>query len=127
MSKDDKELVTGGCIVSVLLALCFPGCYGCSKIKVADGHRDSTIRRVTETGVVYKTWEVESLGDGFRLNEGKASPETFDYTVRDGQVLDKVKKFNNGAKVRIHYDKYLAAWRPNGDSNYVITDIEEVK
>ena len=110
-----------------LIACCFGGCYGCSHVKTGDGYRDSTIRRGVETGLIFKTYEVESLGDGFRLNDGKASPETFNYTVKDPAIREQISNLPPETKARIHYQKMIIAWKPNGESRYIITKIEPVK
>lgn len=128
--KDDTSAI--GCIVTLaavgLLCLCFGGCYGCSRVQVADGYRDSTVRKLSYTGVLWKTWEVESLGDGlWHTADGKSmSPETFTYTVRDPAVLERLQTLPPGKRVRLHYQKFFAAWPPNGESRYFITAIEDL-
>ena len=134
MSKVDGEAVAGCCLIgalAMLFPLCFGGCYGCSKVQVSDGYRDSTVRKVSHTGVFWKTWEVEALGDGMRAATDKngavtMSPETFQYTVSDPAVLDKLRDLPPTKRVRVHYRKMLAAWEPNGESRYFITNVEDL-
>ncbi len=111
-----------------MLVLWGVGCCAGSKIHVADGWRDSTIRKVSETGMIWKTWEVESLGDGMRATDKGASvsPETFRYTVTDPTILARVQSLPSGKRVRIHYRKQFSQWAPSGESSYFITGIEEL-
>lgn len=124
----------GPCCVFALLLLVMPfvlgGCYGCSKVQVADGYRDSTVRKLSETGLIWKTWEVETLGDGMRAttqdNKTTLSPETFQYTVTDPKVVEQLRDLAPGKRVRVHYRKNLTVWSPNGESRYFITGIEDL-
>lgn len=124
-----------GCLVAIVSALTFVvaplGCYGCSHVKVSDGYRDSTIRKLSETGVFWKTHEAETIGDGYRMTEsgkdngpGNIIVETFGYTVRDPQAIEAVKMTPPGKRVRIHYTKYLVEWYPRGESRYELVKIE---
>ena len=70
--------------LALAAALLFGGCYSASLIHVADGYRDSTIRKLSESGIIWKTWEVESLGDGSSdvLTDAFLQPD-----VHSGQVV----------------------------------------
>ncbi len=133
MSSDSPPNWFMGCFITILTALCFGacfgGCYGCSRIEVADGFRDSTVRKVSETGVLWKTWEVETLGDGFRGTSGEngttISPETFRYSVSDSELVKRLQLLPPGKRVRIHYRKFLVEWAPRGESRYFITSVED--
>jgi hypothetical protein len=127
----EKQIGCGAVLgVALLLPTCFAGCYGCSKVEVSDGYRDSTVRKVSQTGVFWKTWEVEALGDGMRaVNTDKGAtltPETFRYTVSDPDVLAHIQNLPPGKKVRVHYRKYLGAWAPNGETQFFITRVEDI-
>lgn len=131
MDNDERAVLRLSALAVILLPLlCFGGCYGCAHIQVADGYRDSTIRKVSETGVIWKTWEAESLGDGMRVSTSdkgtSVSPETFQYTITDRDVLQQVQNLPPGKRVRIIYRKQLGAWHPRGESRYFITGIEEL-
>ncbi len=130
MSEDKKLTLLGCAAAAILLPACFGGCYAGSRVQVADGYRDSTVRKLSETGIVFKTWECETLGDGMRgsaSKEGGATlaPETFQYTVRDPAVLAKLRDLPPGKRVRISYRKMLFAWQPNGESRYIVTGVDD--
>lgn len=124
----------GGCVWTavafVALSVGFGGCYGCSHVKVADGYRDSTVRKMSETGLFFPTWEVEGLGDGIgRMQPDKTfGPEVFKYTVpaTNVEVIEKLKAIPPDRRVRIHYRKMMTAWSPKGESKYFITRVEEL-
>jgi len=114
---------------AVCLPLLFGGCYAVSNVKTSDGYRDSTVRKLSETGVIWKTHEVETLGDGVRLKtdgSSQVSPETFTYTVRDPAVLEQLRALPPGRRVRVHYEKYLIPWPSRGETSYFITRIEHL-
>lgn len=116
-----------GLVISFVVGV---GCYGFSNVKSADGYRDSTVRKFSKTGVIWETWEAETLGDGLvRDANGKLSPETFKYSVRPERtdLIEKLKTIPGEKKVRIHYQKQLTTWTPRGESNYFITQIEDLK
>jgi hypothetical protein len=130
VDKETKELGLIGCALALftafLFSVCFGGCYGCSRVQVADGYRDSTVRKLSETGVLWKTWEVESIGDGIRSTDGKLAPETFRYSVTDPAVIEQLKTLPPGKRVRLHYRKQAATWSPTGEARYFITRIEDL-
>lgn len=105
----------------LLLCLCFAGCYAGSKFQVSDGYRDVTVRKVSHTGIINKTWEVDTL-DAVQLQ-----PQTFQFTVDDPAVLDQLRALPPTKRVRLHYTRSLTAWQPNGETPYRITRIEELK
>lgn len=116
-------------IAFAVLALPFGGCYAASGLVTGEGYRDSTVRKLSHTGVFFKTWEAESLGDGFRArsDSGGATvvgPETFAYTVRDPAVIEQLQSLAPGQRVRIYYRSYLSTWRPRGETAYEITRVE---
>lgn len=132
MGQSDVRLACISAVAApVLLGLCFAGCYGCSRVPVSDGYRDGTVRKVSQTGVIWKTWEVEMLGDGLRgasaQGGGTISPETFNYSVSDNAVVETLQKLKPGQRVRLHYRKNLSQWSPSGETPYFVTAIDELK
>ena len=119
-----------GAGIAIALGLLFGGCYGAAQIQVADGYRDSTIRKLSESGIIWKTWEVESLGEGLRATSNdagtKVSPETFEYSLNDASLLPQIQNVPPGKPVRIHYRKQLMTWMPRGETRYFITRVEQV-
>lgn len=131
MNTDTKAAGLVGCAGTVLLglflSLCFGGCYGCSTLQVSDGYRDSTVRKMSETGLIWKTTEVEALGDGvIRNTNGQIGPETFYYSVTDPTVKAELSGLKPGERVRIHYKKMAAAWGPKGETPYFIVRVERL-
>lgn len=127
LKSDGTEGCIGAVLIAVILAALFGGCRACSTVEMSDGTRDSTVRKVSNSGVIWRTNEVETLGDGFRMADGRATPETFKYTVRNPEVLAKLQALPSDKKVRIHYKKYLTAWVPNGESQYEIIGVDDLK
>lgn len=114
-----------------LLCLPFAGCYGLSTVVKGEGYRDSTVRKLSRTGYIWKSWEVETLGDGMRAkaDPGGATaiePETFKYTVRDPAAVEQLQALPPGQRVRLYYKSHAATWLPRGESSYEITRVEIV-
>lgn len=122
-----------GCILSIVLLFsgCVGGCYVLSNVNMSEGYRDGTVRKLSCTGLVWKTWEIEMLGDGMRVvggeNTGRVYLETFQYTVTDPAVVSELEKIPPGQKVRLHYRKQGAAWVSRGETPYFVTRVELLK
>jgi hypothetical protein len=134
VAKKNGDAAAGCCVIGLLLlALPFTlaGCWGCSKLEFGDGYRDGTIRKLSRTGLFFKTWECEVLGDGVRFLSSRngvgGGPETFQFTVDDPAVVAAVRDLPPGVRVRVHYRKLGAAWRPSGETRYRITAVERLK
>ena len=134
MPQDSKLSASdAGCIVLIVLPmflLCFGGCYGLSHLQTSDGYRDSAVRKLSRSGLIWKTWEAETLGDGLRVKSSEhgqsVSPETFTYTVDNPEVVKQLQALPPGQRVRIHYRKMAAAWQPRGETSYFITSVERL-
>lgn len=114
----EKTLI--GRVVAFCLLL-VPGCYYGAKYEVSEGQIDGTLRKVSNTGVFWKTWEV-------KINAGtEVAPTWHDYTVSDPEVVKKVRALPIGQRVRFSYRKYLCIWIPNGETGYRIVDVEVLK
>jgi hypothetical protein len=117
-----------GAMIGVLIfCLGMAGCYGCSHVTKAEGYRDCTVRKLSYTGLLWKTWECEAVGDGVRAKEGGAvAAETFAYTVEDPTVIEALKALPPNKRVRLHYRKMAATWEPKGESPYFVTKVEHL-
>lgn len=133
MAKDEDWKIGCGCFIVFVLAMPFfmAGCFVLKDVQTSDGYRDGTIRKLSKSGIVWKTWEVEMLGDGFRMTSGGkgtpsvAAPETFNYTVRDPEIVKALQDVRAGCKVRLHYRKHLTRWLPQGETSFVVTSVEK--
>src|SRR4051812_17831317 len=103
-----KNVLGWTIIVVVALAVfagCFGGCYAMSRVKVSDGTRDGTIRKISHTGLIFKTWEIEMIGDGILVSKkGGVGPERFVFTAENTAIIAKLRKLPPGQKVRVHYE-----------------------
>lgn len=131
MDREEKTVIKLCIAAFVGIVLLVSSCsFVGSKIEVATGYRDSTIRKVSHHGIIWKTYEMESLGDGTRQVASDKSTslviETFDYTVPH-ELVSEIQDIPPGQRVRIHYRKNLATWAPNGLSRFIVTKVEVLK
>ncbi len=128
MNGDVKGNTIIGCLGTLLLgfvlAVCLGGRYGCAHVQQSEGFRDGTVRKVSETGVIFKTTEVEMVGATTDVNVMTAG--TFGYSVTDPAVVQKLQSLPPGKKVRLHYRKMLTTWPTRGETAFFITRVEEL-
>lgn len=117
-----------GIVLALLVAIGLPVKYALSNLETSSGYRDSTVRKFSQSGWLFKTYEVEALGDGMRLktsgNAARAEPETFTYSVSDPAIVEKLQKLPPAKRVRIKYKKYATSWFTKGETSFFITDVE---
>lgn len=94
----------------------------------SDGYRDGTLIKFSRKGFVFKTYEGE-------LNQGgivSPNPSTalanqiWTFSVKDDAVAQKLNTLG-GKVVRLHYKQYLNNFIWEGETNYLVDSVEEVK
>lgn len=96
------------------LACALPGCY-----TVSEGERVGTITKLSNKGVLIKTWEGEMVLGGSGAS-GNAQ-NTWSFTVEDPAVVEQVRAAQkNTAVVSLAYKEELfaAPWR--GDTKHFV-------
>jgi hypothetical protein len=86
------------------------------------------VLRITEKGMVFKTYEGKLNLDSFGALKG-ASPvaETFDFSVESDQteVIKQLEKVSlSGERVNLHFVKRYAIFPWRGDTKYFIESVE---
>ena len=120
-SKVVREIVILVVCGLAALTLFFGGCYGCSKFQTSEGQIDGVVRKISSTGMFWKTIEM-TVNTGTEMN-----PIFYHYTADDPAVAEQVKALPTGVQVRVHYRKFSTNWEPNGESRYRATKVEVVK
>ena len=99
--------------------------------KFSDGYRSGKIMKVSERGVIFKTWEGQMDLQTFGAVKDKSNmvTETFKFSIVDNPEL--IKELENaalaGERVNLHYyERYMKIpWR--GDTKVFVTGIERPK
>ena len=99
--------------------------------KFSDGYRSGKIMKVSERGVVFKTWEGQMDLQTFGAVKDKSNmvTETFKFSIVDDPEL--IKELEDaalaGERVNLHYyERYIIIpWR--GDTKVFVTGIERPK
>lgn len=98
------------------------GCYCAVHTVYSDGYRDGIVRKFSDKGVWFKTYEGELALDGAGGAIGK-----WDFTVSDTAVIEELKNIPPGQRVRLHYKQYFVTMPFSGDTDYRVTKVERVK
>lgn len=95
-----------------------------------EGVMAGKVLRITEKGVMFKTYEGKLNLDTFGALKG-TSPiaESFDFSVESGEK-DVIKELEqvalSGERVNLHFIKRYKAFPWRGDTNYFVTKVERL-
>ncbi len=95
----------------------------------SDGYRDGTLIKFSRKGYVFKTYEGE-LNQGGITNPVPGTAMTnqiWHFSVKEKAVADKLNKLPAGSLVKLHYKEYNNNFFWEGDTNYLVDEVEEVK
>lgn len=97
---------------------------GCQS-NYSNGTRVGVVTKLSEKGVIFKSWEAQAVQGGVRMtSEGAAVANVFDFNV-DPQMVEEVKKaMNSGKPVKLTYHQWLIRPMSIG-SDYVVNKVEE--
>ena len=96
--------------------------------KFSEGYRSGKIMKVSERGVIFKTWEGQMDLQTFGAVKDKSNmiTETFKFSiVDDPELIKELEKASlDGVRVNLHYfERYMVVpWR--GDTKVFATGIE---
>lgn len=96
-----------------------------------EGVMSGKVLRVSQKGVVFKTYEGKINLETFGALKG-ASPiaESFDFSIEksDKELIDQLQQVSlSGERVNLHFKKRYAAFPWRGDTKYFATQVERVE
>ncbi len=94
----------------------------------SDGYRDGTLIKFSRKGFIFKTYEGE-LNQGGIANSASGTAlanQIWNFSVKEKDVAQKLDKLG-GKVVRLHYKQYIRNFAWEGDTNYLVDGVEEVK
>jgi hypothetical protein len=135
----DSDTKALGCVILLICLaglLLFGGCTGCSavcsNIEYSDGYRDGIIDKLSQKGVIWKTWEGVMILGGLQFNQdgsggGALTNRLFRFSVNDAEVIKQLENLAPGARVRLHYSQKLSTFPTKGETSYFATKVEVLK
>jgi hypothetical protein len=116
--------------IACLLFIVF--CYGeymvgCNP-DYSEGTRVGTIYKLSNKGLIYKTWEGAMNLGGATSVEGRAAPNIWEFTVTKLELLHAVEDaLERGYPVKVQYRQWLIQKYPRTESGYEIVSIERLQ
>jgi len=121
-NKKSKFLRYGTVVILSLITIIGLGFYASLKITYSNGGRSGYIRKFSEKGFVFKTFEGEL---DKRIQGGTYDQrDIFEFSVADKNVANKIIEAEKTGKwVTIHYKEHLypVFWR--GETPYIVNDV----
>lgn len=107
-------------IAAILLSI---GYYFYRTYTISEGTRAGILYKVSKKGKVFKTYEGQlQLAGAVLMNK----ESTFEFSAKDDQVYADLQKYE-GKNVRLHYQEKVNAFPWQGDTDYLVFKVEEVK
>ena len=94
----------------------------------SDGFRDGTLIKFSHKGYVFKTYEGE-LNQGGIANPSQGTAlanQIWHFSVKDKAVAEKLDSLG-GKVVKLHYKEFIKNFVWEGETNYLVDGVEEVK
>ena len=94
----------------------------------SDGYRDGTLIKFSHKGYIFKTYEGE-LNQGGIANPAAGTAmvnQIWKFSVKDEAAANKLNAMG-GKVVRLHYKEYNKNFFWEGETNYLVDGVEEVK
>ena len=93
----------------------------------SEGTRAGTLIKISRKGVIFKTYEGQLNLGGFRT-DGQAglSGNIWEFSVLRRDVYQKLQQYE-GKQVKLHYRERYKAMPWQGDTNYFVYEVEEVR
>lgn len=110
-------------ILGISVILFAAGYYFYRTYTVSEGTRSGTLYKISKKGKIFKTYEGELLLAGSVLMNKQS---TFEFSAADSKVYSNLQNFE-GKNVRLHYKEKVNAFPWQGDTDYLVYKVEEVK
>jgi uncharacterized protein YxeA len=125
----NKQKVKRGALITIgsILVLVIAGLLIYTNFTYSKGYRNGTVVKISEKGVMFKTWEGQ-LNIGAYTNAGEGAPTTiweFSVPGSNEKVLEDINaSIDNGKRVKLHYKEKLVTLPWRGDTKYLIYKVD---
>lgn len=113
-------------LIMTLLALLLAGTlYFYYGLVYSDGYRVGTLIKFSRKGYVFKTYEGEINQGGITqtIPGGAMVNQIWAFSVKDAETAKRLEKLE-GTIVRLHYKQYQKMFPWEGDTNYLVDEVE---
>ncbi len=96
-------------------------------ITYSEGTRSGILTKVSKKGFVFKTYEGDLNIGGFSQGDGTIMPNSqFKFSVIDVIIYNKLQE-KEGKKIVLHYKQVIKNFFWQGETDYFIYDVTDVK
>ncbi|MCO6479794.1 MAG: hypothetical protein J5I94_24365 [Phaeodactylibacter sp.] len=114
-------------LILLLLALAGAGGYiWVSSWTYSDGTRAGNLIKVSEKGVVFKTYEGQLNLGGFQQDVDGVTGNIWNFSVPDKEVYQQLQNLQ-GKQVKLYYKERYKAMPWQGDTEYFVYKAEQIK
>ena len=90
---------------------------------ISEGTRTGMLFKISKKGAIFKTYEGQlHLGGSTILT----TQSTWDFSVKDATVYQRMQQFE-GKNVKLHYKEMVDAFPWQGDTNYIVYQVEALE
>ncbi|MDD5607776.1 MAG: hypothetical protein PHY57_04640 [Ignavibacterium sp.] len=119
-----KVLKIGILFLIVILAIVFWWRY---YFVFGEGVKAGNLNFIVKKGYIFKTWEGRLIQQGFKTpTPNQMQSNEFEFSIAEDSIAHVLERFS-GRFVELRYKEYLNAIPWRGNSNYVVTEILQVK
>lgn len=90
----------------------------------SEGTRSGNLIKVSQKGVLFKTFEGELNLGGVRMTEGLEG-NIWSFTMLDEKLISRIKDYE-GKRVKVFYKERYKIMPWQGDTNYIVVNIEKL-
>lgn len=111
-------------LVLILAGIVFSGVYYFYRTyTVSEGTRTGILFKISKKGKLFKTFEGQLQLAGSAIMNKESS---FEFSVENAEVYNTMQSLE-GKNVRLHYKEMIDAFPWQGDTDYMVYRVEEVK
>lgn len=90
---------------------------------LSDGNRSGVLFKISRKGILFKTYEGQlHLGGSIQMTE----QSVWNFSAQDARVYEKLQQVE-GKNVTLHYREVVNAFPWQGETNYLVDDVQLVQ
>ena len=115
-------------IILAVVLLIFGLYYGYTQFTYSEGNRAGTLIKFSKKGNVFKTYEGElnQIGLQHDAGSGQLMNNLWEFSVKDAATAESLSHLE-GKNVSLHYKEIKHAFSWQGETNYFVDGVTEVK
>lgn len=90
---------------------------------LSDGNRSGVLFKISRKGILFKTYEGQlHLGGSIQMTE----QSVWNFSAQDARVYEKLQQVE-GRNVTVHYREVVNSFPWQGETNYLVDDVQLVQ